>query len=335
MASVGRGRRAVAAVGVAVAALVLCGAAALALWSPGADVRDGRHDKGRHAIWIGHGWLGDDGWFEQYAKDPEEFRSVERIEAMASRLRDHRIADVYPHLCPSSPQGDIAPVDGAQVERLLDATEGLRVMPWVGGAWGHQAHPEREGWRRRFAGSIADLLRAHPRLAGVHINIEPVPSGSAAFLEVLEAVRAALPEGKVLSVSAHPPPLSLPLPKTGWEYGYFAEVAARSDQIAVMAYNTGLVHPKLYQAQVASWTRGVLQASDEAEILIGVPTYDDEGVHHLASVEKVDSALLGIHAGLLDSGAPAHYQGAALYSAWEMDEGEWAAFRRHMLAPAP
>src|SRR5437016_4726521 len=30
------------------------------LWSPGLDVRDGRHDQARNGIWISHGWLGGD-----------------------------------------------------------------------------------------------------------------------------------------------------------------------------------------------------------------------------------------------------------------------------------
>src|SRR5438034_2866009 len=30
------------------------------LWSPGLDIRDGRHDRGRNGIWLGHGWLGGD-----------------------------------------------------------------------------------------------------------------------------------------------------------------------------------------------------------------------------------------------------------------------------------
>jgi hypothetical protein len=38
-------------------------------------------------------------------------------------------------------------------------------------------------WRERFRTSVHSLLTKHPRLAGVHINIEPLRSGDPDFLE--------------------------------------------------------------------------------------------------------------------------------------------------------
>ncbi len=312
------------------------GAAAWVLWEPGADLRDGRHDRGKNAIWMGHGWLGDDGWFERYNKtaQKEKFRSPQAIKAMAQRLREHRIADVFPHLCPTLMDGQVAAVDEAQVERFLDGFEGFRVMPWIGGAWDYQAKPDDPRWRQTFARSAADLLRRHPRFAGVHINIEPIPDQSEAFLKVLEALRAELPPGKVLSVSAHPPPLWVPLPKTDWSLEYYAKVAKHSDQIAVMAYNTGLRQQKAYQAQMKLWTWDILQAVPQTtDVLIGVPTYPDEGGYHLAEVENIPTALTGVHGALHADALPPHFQGVALYCAWEMDESHWQAFSRHYLKP--
>lgn len=34
------------------------------LWTPGKVVRDGRFDLGTNGVWLQHGWLGDDEWFE-------------------------------------------------------------------------------------------------------------------------------------------------------------------------------------------------------------------------------------------------------------------------------
>ena len=167
-------------------ALIVVGLVSYSLWTPGADLRDGRHNLGRNALWLGHGWLGDDGWFKRHKKEGQEpaFRDPKRIEALAVRLSTHQITDVYPHLCPTLYDGHVARVDPVQVERFLDGMAGVRVIPWVGGAWGNQASPEDPAWRRRFAASIAALMAAHPRLAGVHINIEPVPEGSEAFLVI-------------------------------------------------------------------------------------------------------------------------------------------------------
>lgn len=80
----------------ALLAIVAC--IAYALWSPGERVTDGRHDRGRNAIWMGHGWLGHDDWFvinEKTAFIPN-FRRRERLEQMARVLRVHHVADVFP-----------------------------------------------------------------------------------------------------------------------------------------------------------------------------------------------------------------------------------------------
>src|SRR5688572_15322230 len=73
------------------------------LWTPGLDVRDGRHDGGRNGIWLAHGWLGEDEWFIRHGKTNEfsRYRDPEQIRNLADRLRQHRITDVFPHLCPA------------------------------------------------------------------------------------------------------------------------------------------------------------------------------------------------------------------------------------------
>ena len=69
--------------------------------------------------------------------------------------------------------------------------------------------------------------------------------------------------------------------------------------MAVMMYDTSLRFQKLYQYLIASWTQEVLEWSGSAEVLIGVPVYDDEGVnYHYPNVENLRNSLLGIHAGL-------------------------------------
>jgi hypothetical protein len=72
----------------------------------------------------------------------------------------------------------------------------------------------------------------------------------------------------------------------------------------------------------------MLEWSGGADVLLGLPAYDDEGVgYRVARVENLRDALLGIHAGLrgLDS-LPASYQGVAIYCEWEMDDAEWVDF---------
>ena len=160
-------------------------------------------------------------------------------------------------------------------------------------------------------GAPTGLLEAHPRLAGVHLNVEPLPSADTAFLQFLEEAKARLGPGKALSIAAYPPPTRWhPYPEVHWEESYFRAVARRSDQLAVMMYDTGIRVPKFYQRLMIDWTREVLTWSEGKPVLLGVPSYDDAGVgYHHPHVENLENALLGIHGRLAGGPIPASYQG--------------------------
>ena len=300
------------------------------VWSPGLRVRDGRHDLRSNGIWVQHGWLGDDGWFARNERDASLFRDPKRIRQLARLLADHGVMYVFLHLCPCGPGGAVAPVDAEQTERFLDAFADFRVLPWIGGVRGRQCSPESPTWRATFVASVVELLRAHPRLAGVHVNIEPLPSGDPDFLTLLDELRQALPSGKLLSVAAYPPPTRWqPSPEVHWDESYLRQVARRVDQLAVMMYDTGIRWRKPYRHLMSQWTAEVLDWSGDTQVLLGLPAYDDAGVgYHHPDVENLENSLLGVHAGLsrFDT-LPAHYRGVALYCEWEMDEREWRYFK--------
>jgi len=306
------------------------------LWTPGKKIQNGSHDLQRNGIWLQHGWLGDDEWFERNKKVKLifYFRNASNIRQLAEQLNIHHITDVFPHLCPTSPDGYIPPVDENQTELFLREFKGFRVMPWVGGVSGVQAFPAKPEWRENFTRSIQDLLRRYPQFAGIHINIEPCRSGNKEYLAVLQEVRKALPEGKILSVAAYPPPtLWHPFAEVHWDKDYYQQVAQYSDQIAVMMYDTAMRFKKVYQYIMASWTQDVLEWASPSSVLLGVPTYKDEGVgYHVPEVENLSNALLGIHAGLSSYPVlPRNYQGIALYCEWEMDETEWQFWEKYFL----
>ncbi|MDY7227875.1 glycoside hydrolase family 18 protein [Hyalangium rubrum] len=317
-------------------ALLVC--LGYALWSPGQDVTDGRHDLGRNGMWLQHGWMGDDSWFERNNKKDRipHFRDSARVAELAQRLREHRITDVFPHVAPAQLDGKLPPVDSVQTERFLQGMEGFRVMPWVGGVLDDDCFPKIPGWRAGFVRSIQELFQAHPRLAGVHVNIEPWPSGHPELLTLLEEIRAVLPPGKLLSVAAYPPPTRWhPYTEVHWDAAYYREVARRTDQLAVMMYDTALRVPKVYQWLMTEWTQEVLAWSGGTPVLLGLPAYEDTGVgYHHPHVENVPTGLRGIHAGLSARSLPANYQGVALYSDWVMDDAEWRHLREHFLKPA-
>jgi hypothetical protein len=311
--------------------------ASYAAWQPGLDLTNGRHDLGRNGIWLGHGWLGADQWFIENHKTSEmpQFRDVERLRTLAASLMQHHIIDVFPHLCPSDAYGNLPAIDDAQAKRFLAAFHNFRVMPWIGGPAGTSTRYTDPKWRSAFVRSITNLLAAYPNFAGVQINIEPLTSGDKDFLLLLKNIHGALPPGKILSVAAYPPPTRWqPYAEVHWDGNYFREVARRSDQLAVMMYDTGVHVPKIYEHLMADWTREVLAWSDGKPVLLGVPAYNDAGVeYHNPKVENLRTALLGIHRALAAGTMPTNYQGIAIYSEWTMDPEKWNFFQTHFLRP--
>jgi Glycosyl hydrolases family 18 len=308
------------------------------LWSPGIDIRDGRHDLGHNGIWLQHGWLGADNWFQENKKVDRmaTFRSAEHIHELAVLLQQHHITDVYPHLCPTQPNGGIPSVDAPQTRRFLQEFTGFRVMPWIGGNLDIQVKLHNPKWRSTFIHSISTLLNTYTNFSGVHLNIEPLPSGNKEFLQLLDELHAALPKGKLLSLAAYPPPTRWqPSLEVHWEESYFREVARRADQMVVMMYDTSINHQKLYQSLMSAWTKEVLTWAPGKNVLLGVPTYEDANTsYHDPRVENVSNSLLGIHRGLADLRLlPPNYQGIAIYSEWEISAPEWNYLREHFLRP--
>lgn len=300
-------------------------------WTPGKHVHDGRHDLGSNGIWVAHGWLGDDPWFSRNRVDKRRFRESQKIQELAELLASHGVKYVFPHLCPSNGNGKIEQADPKQTERFLDHFKDFKILPWIGGVLDVHCFPQSPQWRSSFVSSVARLLQSHPRLAGVQLNIEPMPSDHRGFLILLEELRRAMPEDKILSVAAYPPPTRWhPHPEVHWEEVYFRQVAQRVDQMAVMMYDSAIRWQKPYQHLMSRWTSDVLSWSGDTKVLLGIPVYDDAGVkYHFPQVENLRNALLGIHAGLGKfKSVPGNYTGVAIYCEWEMDDQEWAYLRK-------
>ena len=322
----------------AVAMAMLLGVLALAylMWSAGARVTDGRHDKRSNGIWIQHGWLGDDAWLAARHKDQSLFRDEARIDDLARLLADHGIKYVYPHLCPCGRDGLVPLVDSNQTERFLDRFQQFKVLPWIGGVLDVNCAPEQPAWRSNFATSATALFVQHPRFAGLHVNIEPLSSGNKGYLDLLDELRRAMPTGTILSVAAYPPPtLWHPHSDVHWDREYYAQVAGRVDQLVPMMYDTAIRLPKCYVYVMSCWTKEVLKWSGGKEVLLGLPAYEDEDAgYHLPRVENLENALRGVHAGLASfSAVPTSYAGVAVYCEWEMTTQKWERLRKEYERP--
>ncbi|MEM7680991.1 MAG: glycosyl hydrolase family 18 protein [Planctomycetota bacterium] len=273
--------------------------------------------------------------------EADRYRDPEVMQAMLRGWRALGMRDVYPHMAPARAVGALPPYREESVAEFLNQAErvgGLRVWPWIGGVLERDVRPGDSAWRRAYVADVAALLDDHPRLAGVHLNVEPWPTGNTDMLQLLEELRAAMPDGAKLSVAAYPPPtLWHPHPEVHWEPEYLREVAQRCDQVAVMMYDTSIRFDKFYVRLMSQWTREILSATDGTgcEVLLGLPAYEDEGVaYHQPEVENLRNGLRGVHAGL--GGLPAlpdHYRGTAVYSGWTMDDQEKALWRSGFQKP--
>jgi hypothetical protein len=322
-----RGRRLL--IGVGGMALVILGTAAYVSLSSYGDANAHPFNQDRNAVWIEHRWL-------EHEIAPGE------IEALLDNLGRRGIQYVFPHVIPFDRDGRLPAHSREQMRAFLRVaharSKAMKVLPWVGGL--------RVGYRRTRRGTIdLDDLGQRQRIIaecrglidegfdGIHLNIEPVPNGDDAFLALLRALRPAVGDDKLLSLSAiRPSPFGVPIaPNFFWSTDYYARVAGAVDQLVVMGYDTGLPTSALYRrymSYTADAATGTLKSHSRARVLLGVPTYDGTGLMHRGDVETLENALLGIVAGLRGSGAGGTIEGVALYAYWTTDDDEWRTYER-------
>ncbi len=301
---------------------------AFAFWNPGSGVTNGTHDLGRNGIWLGHGWLGDNAWFQENARDKNQFRSRAAILKLKQELDAHGIRDVFPHLTPTDLDGGIPKVDEVQTKRFLELLPNKRVMPWLGGVTGKTVFLESLAWRKTFILSVKSLLEMYPKFAGIHLDFEPVRNRHAGFLALLNELRAAIGSDKLISV-ATPKPNIIPgiTPDWFWDKTMFLEVSKYANQIVPMLYDTSIPFEKPYIALMKTWTLEVLNWSNGKEVLLGVPAWDEPSISHHPNVENLENSLHGIHAAL-EPEMPRNYAGIALYAHFTMDFSRWTTLEQ-------
>ncbi len=202
---------------------------------------------------------------------------------------------------------------------------------------------------RRLQNNIADFsasIVGELGYDGIFLNVEPVWSGDENYLALLRKVRASIGPKTPIAVAIPPdwspedagvpvPPLIVP--GTIWETSYKQSVALLSNQMAVMAYNSGLSttddYSKWVAYQVQAYADAVSEIGAETSLIFGIPSYDAAPPGHDPAVENVESALQGITAGLSMAGDAARYvQGVAIYASWTTDDTEWSQFRSWLTA---
>jgi hypothetical protein len=289
---------------------------------PSASARGTGHD----AEWLGHAWV-------------DGRKSQSDVDALARRLRYTGIHDLFVHTGPFNDDGTLDPALRPRgrwlIQALHTAMPGVRVQAWLG------AHPVPEQLHLDSAASRDAALSAVGQVLdegfdGIHYDLEPVRDGDADLLALLTATHVLTrSRHAVLSVSAiHGEPYAgmaacaamLPGQWSLWTGDYLHEVGVRVDQVAVMAYDTGLPTQATFGGYVRRTTQIALAAVPaDVTLFIGVPAYHDENLGHHAGAETVAAALRGIRLAL-GASPPRRDFGVAMYVDFAATDSDWFSY---------
>lgn len=300
-----------------------------------------------NAIWIGTEWTYD---------NPGE----EAVAAFVQRLRDHKIGTVYAWVSWYTPGGTWGGSgDGTRpfsdressvttfVNQFKAAYPEATLYAWLGVPVEDASIPIPYRMNDKvLQDSLAQFsLRTIKEFGfdGVFLNVEPVwNSGANDFITLINRVRLEIGDSALIAVAVPPDwtPIGVNIPQpervtpgTVWDKQFKQRVALLTDQMAIMAYNSGLRSPFDYiewmAYQVQAYAEAVNEVNGNAQILIGIPTYDNELPGHDVLVENVSSAVNGIKKGLVSAGDAAKVIiGIAIYASWATDDTEWAQFQQ-------
>ncbi|MFF0546128.1 hypothetical protein ACFYTF_25145 [Nocardia thailandica] len=320
---------------IAAAVVVLTAASTVALVTTALALRGvgygaAERTRGTDALWLGHAWV-------------DGRRTDADVEALAALLAGTGIRDLYVHTGPLEHDGTLRAELSARARWFTDAVHGrlpgVRVQSWLGDV----VAPEFDGLDVEDPAARDRVLASAGRVLdlgfdGVHYDLEPIRSGSPGFLALLTETRAmTAARGAVLSASA---PVIDPLPglhRVGlaladhgkwWAQRYFAEVARRVDQVAVMSYDTAMPWRPLYRGCVAQQTELALAVTPDAvDLLMGAPAFRADDAGHDGDTETVATALEGVRAGLHRAGPGRPRFGVALYVDIAATPRDWADYR--------
>jgi hypothetical protein len=286
--------------------------------SPSPDARG----SGTDALWLGHTWL-------------DAGRSPAELAALVDRLRSARIRDVFVHAGPLADDGTLDPALRVGASALLDAVHrvlpSVRVQAWLGDVVGAgRLDVDDPATRARTVVSAGQVL--DDGFDGVHYDLEPVADGDAGYLALLAATHhMTSARHAVLSVATDQlePVAGLRYPEQWasgrphfWSTGFLHDVALDVDEVAVMAYDSGVPFGAAYSGYLRVQTSLAMSAVPVGvDLVMGVPAYHTDETGH-TSAETVAAAVRGVR--LAWNG---RHVGVALYADFSATPGDWAAYQ--------
>ncbi|MFJ5996444.1 hypothetical protein [Streptomyces sp. NPDC092370] len=295
------------------------------------DPADGTRTRDRDALWLGHAWV------DGRKKDAD-------VTALARRLQGTGIRDLYVHSGPLEHDGTLPEAVHPRARWFIDAVHeklpGVRVQAFLGDVLATEGP---DGMRLADPDTRAAVVRSARQVLatgyeGIHLDLEPMPSGDRDYLALLDLLRRETRSRDArLSVAAHQID---PLPAlhtvwgrlTGhpkwWSQEFFGQVARRVDQIAVMSYDTMQPLESTYGGYVAQQTSLALEVTPPStDLLMGLPFFHENRFGHWNHAETVPAAVRGVRLGLSRTDADRARFGVALYIDFAATEADWRSYK--------
>ncbi|GAA3118616.1 hypothetical protein GCM10017687_35260 [Streptomyces echinatus] len=161
------------------------------------DPAPGTLTRHQDALWLGHAWV-------------DGRKTGQDVKALARRLRDTGIRDLYVHSGPLEHDGTLPASDYPKARWLIAAVHrelpDVRVQAWLGdklaGEGPDGLRLDRPATRTAVLASTRAILAAG--FQGAHFDLEPLHSGDRDYLRLLDDLRELThARGAVLSVAAH------------------------------------------------------------------------------------------------------------------------------------
>lgn len=172
--------------------------------------------------------------------------------------------------------------------------------------------------------SEADWLVRTCGFDGVQWDCEIAHRHDLGIYVLLRETKAALGKDAFVGFAA---PMWLPQFNLGWDRGSYTKVGRACDQIALMAYDTGAYHPRVYAHLVAAQRDQVARAlkPTDCRLMIGIPTYGAGLPSHNQRAENLATAIRGVRMGREP------IEGIALFADYTTTSDEWATYRKDWL----
>lgn len=255
--------------------------------------------------------------------------------AMYKELATHQMRYGYFHVLTTKPDGrlKLSNLEGARklTAECKRQAPNARAIAWVyiGSA---EVNLDSAEVRKNLVEQLGWLTN-ECGFDGVQVDYEFALCGAQGLLRLLEECRRVLPKGALLSVAT---PMWYPGVLWGWSDEYFTEVAQRSDQLAVMCYDSYLYLPRAYtwlvSQQAIHVTADCAKANPACKVILGLPTYNNQTLAHHPYSESLKNALRGVQYGLADMNAKTEaFEGIALFADYTTDNNEWVQYEEYWL----